>query len=337
MKKKWFIGIDVSKLTLDIALYTGKSKMTASEHIQVKNTVSGFEEFLDWLKTRQITRSGCVVGMEHTGVYSLDISLFLEGKNFDYCLFNPIHLKRSLGLVRGKNDRVDAFRIAGYCYLHREDLVYSHMESSSMLELKSLLSERKLYVEQMAAHKGFLTDSKGRKSSSKAKRCAQVVQYLKQKIEEIEKEISDIIEADHCLKKNYELVTSVKGIGFVNAINFLVHTNNFKNFENARQYACYTGIAPFEYTSGTSVRGKTRVNKMGVRQVKADLTQAAKSAVQYDPQMTAYYVRKKQEGKSHGSIMNAIKFKLVERVFAVIREQRVYLEAEKYQELKNAV
>jgi transposase len=337
MKKKWFVGIDVSKLTLDIALYTAKSKMTASDHIQVKNTVSGFQEFLDWLKERGITRSGCVVGMEHTGIYSLDISLFLENKRFDYCLFNPIHLKRSLGLVRGKNDRVDAFRIANYCYLHREDLVYSHMASSSMLEIRSLLSERKLYVEQMATHKGFLTESKGRKSSSRGQRCARIVDYLEKQIEEIEKEINDIIDADTTLKKNYELVTSVKGIGFVNAINFLVHTNNFMNFENARQYACYTGIAPFEYSSGTSVRGKTRVNKMGARQVKADLTQAAKSAVQHDPQMTAYYVRKKQEGKSHGSIMNAIKFKLVERVFAVIREQRVYLDAEKFQELKKAV
>lgn len=335
MKKKWFIGIDVSKLTLDIAIYSGKSKLEESDHIHVKNDESGFQMIVEWLKDRQIRRSKCVIGMEHTGIYSLDISLFLEKKCFDYCLLNPIHLKRSMGLVRGKNDRVDALRIAGYCYLHRQELIYSHISNSSILKLKDLISERKLYVEQAAAHKGIITDRKERTGiTPREHRSIQAVYYLELQIEEIDKEVCAIIEADPALKKNYKLTTSVKGIGFVNAINFIVHTNNFENFQNARQYACYTGIAPFEYSSGTSVRGKTRVNKMGARQVKADLTQAARSVVQHDPQMTAYYVRKRKEGKSHGSVMNAIKFKLVERVFAVVREQRMFLNVEEYQKIK---
>lgn len=331
MKKKWFIGIDVSKLTLDVVLFEGKGKPVAENYLQVKNDSEGFQKLLIWMLDRGIRRSNLVIGLEHTGIYSLDLSLFLEKKGFDYCLFNPIHLKRSMGLVRGKSDHVDAYRISYYIYLHREELTYSHISDSSILTLKRLLSERKLYVEQAAAHKGLVTDHKDRQESAQDHRSLETIKYMESQIKLIEKEMMDIINNDLALMRNYGFIVSVKGIGFVNAVNFIVHTNNFQSFDNARQYACYTGIAPFEYSSGTSVRGRTRVSKMGARQVKADLTQAARSAVQYDPEMTAYYIRKMAEGKKHGCVMNAIKFKLVERVFSVIREQRNYLKSEEYQ------
>lgn len=334
MKKKWFIGIDVSKLTLDVVSYDGKSKPVAADYLQVKNDSEGFQELLTWMRERGIRRSSLVVGLEHTGIYSMDISLFLERKGFDYCLFNPIHLKRSMGLVRGKSDRVDAYRIAYYTYLHRDELTYSHISDHSILALKQLLSERKLYVEQAAAHKALITDHKGRKESARDRRCEETIKYMESQIELIEKEIMGIIKEDPALMRNYGFIVSVKGIGFVNAVNFIVHTNNFQSFDNARQYACYTGIAPFEYSSGSSVRGRTKVSKMGARQVKADLTQAARSAVQYDPELSAYYIRKVAEGKAHGSVMNAVKFKLVVRVFSVIREQRNYLNPEEYQAYK---
>lgn len=102
-------------------------------------------------------------------------------------------------------------------------------------------------------------------------------------------------------------------------------------------YLAITGIAPFAYSSDTSVRGRTKVSKMGARQVKADLTQAACSAVQHDPEMAANYARKKAEGKHHGSVMNAVKFKLVERVFTVIREQRKYIKIDEYLTFKIGV
>ena len=130
-------------------------------------------------------------------------------------------------------------------------------------------------------------------------------------------------EHDDEIKRNYELISSVKGIGLVNAINTLVYTNNFTSFQTPRQYACYCGIAPFEHTSGTSIKGRTAVSKMGNQQLKCELTMAARSAIIHDPWMKQYYKRKMMsKGNApgaHGIVLNAIKFKLIVRMFSVVK------------------
>ena len=102
-------------------------------------------------------------------------------------------------------------------------------------------------------------------------------------------------------------------------------TNNFEGITNARSFACYCGVAPFEYSSGTSIRGKTRVSNLANKKMKADLTNAARSAVLNDPELRIYYKRKREEGKAHGTVMNAIKFKIITRAFAVINRKTPYV------------
>lgn len=106
-----------------------------------------------------------------------------------------------------------------------------------------------------------------------------------------------IINSDPSILRNYELLNSIKGIGTINAMNTIIHTNNFQAFETARQYACYLGIAPFEHSSGTSIKGKTRVYPTGAKLLKADLSQAANSAIVWDKEMKEYYERKGRKGK----------------------------------------
>ena len=139
---------------------------------------------------------------------------------------------------------------------------------------------------------------------------------------------SSIIILAASIKKNFDLVHSVKGIGLINAINTIVYTNNFKSFESPRKYACYIGVAPFDHTSGTSVKGKTQVSKICRTQQKSELSMAARSAIIHDPGLKRYYQRKIKEkggGKSaHGIVLNAIKFKLILRMFAVVRSGEPY-------------
>ena len=78
-------------------------------------------------------------------------------------------------------------------------------------------------------------------------------------------------------------------------MNTIIHTNNFQAFETARQYECYLGIAPFEHSSGTSIKGKTRVYPTGAKLLKADLSQASNSAIVWDKEMKEYYERKRKE------------------------------------------
>jgi len=105
----------------------------------------------------------------------------------------------------------------------------------------------------------------------------------------------------------------------------LVTTNNFTGFENGRKYACYSGIAPFEHTSGISIKGKTRVSNLANKKIKALLSNGANSAYKWDPEMKKYYKRKIAEGKDHKLVINAISCKLVNRVFAVIKRQTPFV------------
>ena len=154
------------------------------------------------------------------------------------------------------------------------------------------------------------------------------INHIEKLIKKVEEQMLATVSDDPAIKKNFDLVHSVKGIGLVNAINTIVYTNNFKSFDSPRKYACYIGVAPFDYTSGTSIKGKTQVSKICRTQQKAELSMAARSAIVHDPGLRKYYQRKmKEKGdnkSAHGIVINAIKFKLILRMFAVVRSGEPY-------------
>jgi len=331
MKKKWFVGIDISKKTLDIAVYDSSKINKDENHKQIGNNQAGYKQMMDWFKDKKIRTSQVVICMEHTGIYGFDIRLFLEKKQIDYSMISPLHMNRSMGFVRSKNDKIDSYRLANYCYIYRDNLTYSKLKDSTIIRLRELQTEYKRYVKQAATHKGYLTDRKEMNKQSSYSRAENCVDFLEQQIKLVEQEMEELIKQDTDFADNYELLLSITGVGPVNAINTILHTNNFHSFDSARQYACYLGIAPFEKSSGTSLKTKARVSKAGAKQLKADLTQAAKSAVQWDAEIKSYYKRKEEQGKEHGTIMNAIKFKLVGRMFATIKRGTPYVQLMKYQ------
>lgn len=331
MEKKWFIGIDISKKTLDVVLYNSQKKHSdETNYRKFSNNEEGYKDLLSWCRSKHISCSQLVVGMENTGVYGFDLRLFLEGKKIDYCAFMPLDLKHSMGLIRGKNDKVDAERIAYYTYLHREELSYSKLSGSSILRLQELSVERKRFVKQRVEYEGLITEYQEKKTTATYTRAKQMKEVLDEEIAAVESEMKEVVAHDPALLHNYQLLLSIKGIGEVNAISTLIHTNNFKAFETARQYACYLGIAPFDHTSGTSIKGRPQVSHVGAKLLKADLSQAAKSAVVWDKELKSYYERKRKEGKEYGVVLNAVKFKLVCRMFAVVRRGTPFVDLMTY-------
>lgn len=331
MKKKCFIGIDISKKTMDVVIYSSSKRHADSENYRrLSNDKDGYSSLLSWLKKAGAAPGELVIGFEHTGLYSFDLQLFLDDRGIDYCAFNPLHLKRSLGLVRGKNDKVDAERIAYFTYLHRDELVFSRLSGSVVLQLQRLSAERKRFVTQLAGYKALQTENAGRPQTSTQRRAKEMMEILEGEIASVEEEMAALVEQDPSIARNYHLLMGIKGIGEVNAISTIIHTNNFEAFETARQYACYLGIAPFPLLSGTSVRGRTQVSHMGARQLKADLSQAAKSAIVWDNELKRYYERKIKEGKAFGVVLNAVKFKLVCRMFAIVKRGTPFVELDTY-------
>ncbi len=241
-----------------------------------------------------------------------------------------LRIKKSLGITRGKDDIIDAFRIAEYCYEKRENLVPTVMPSNEIFALRRLISERKRYIQILAKQKVIAKEIAKYESEIAQKRTIETIGFIEKKITEIEDDLLKTININSSIKQNYDLLTSIKGIGFVNAINTIVYTNNFTTFSSPREYACYIGVAPFPNRSGSSIHGSTSVSKLGNINLKAELTQAALTASRWDAGLKNYFNRKMKEkgGGSHnyGIVLNAVKFKLICRMFAVIKRQTPYIE-----------
>lgn len=327
-EKKHFIGVDISKDVLDLSLFSGEDHESFT-HFQIKNNLKGYNSILLFLKKKKIPINECAFCMEHTGTYGLLFFAWLSQNEILFCVETGLHIKRSLGMTRGKSDKVDAQRIAEYLYAHKSKLKPFQLPSTLMVKIKQLLT----YRDQMVRIRTAL------KNSRKSHKQYQLISGLKSITNQIEKQIKDqdkviknieielleIIKSDQQLKKNFSLATSVKGIGLIIAAAMISTTNNFESFDNGRKYACYAGIAPFEYSSGSSIKRRTKVSALGNKYIKTLLSNGANNAKRWDPELKSYYNRKIQEGKDHKLIVNAISCKLVNRVFAVVKRQTPYV------------
>ncbi|MDQ3842583.1 MAG: IS110 family transposase [Bacteroidota bacterium] len=144
-------------------------------------------------------------------------------------------------------------------------------------------------------------------------------------IDKVEAAIKNIIAADEQMSRNFELLTSIPGIGKVNAWMSIAYTENFEAFADGRKYGAYCGVVPYDHLSGKSIKGKSKVSHMANKVVKAELTMAAKASVQHDPEMKGYYERRAALGKHHMAILHEVKFKLILRMFAVGHKGEAYV------------
>ena len=332
MKKSYYIGIDISKKTLDASIFKCEMEESRFPHIKVDNDKPGFKKIMKLAKQEKVDLSDCCFCMENTGHYGLDLCVFLEQNNIEYCSVCPLVVKRSMGIARDKNDKIDSARIATFAFEKGYKLKPSKLASEDIMNLKRLQSERATYVRQRASLKTFISDNQG--SSTTKRMEAMVDEYTKQ-ISKVEKEIRTIVEKNPEISRNYDLLISVPGVGKVVAITTLIHTNNFRSFDNARQYACYSGVAPFAHSSGTSVNSRPMTSRIGDRQIKSEISQGAMSALRNDAEMNAYYLRKLGEGKPAGVVLNAIKFKIIERMFAVVHRGTPYAVTHSFKTMKN--
>lgn len=318
------VGIDVSKLTLDVHCYGHTA--TADP---VGNSVAGFKSLDKWLKHKvSKCKENVLIVMEYTGIYTYNLERFLEQKGWKYVKRPALDFKRSSGMRRGKTDRMDAVMISEYGYMRQSTLKPMAPLTDSQVALQQLMAHRDKLVADRASYQSRLKELKGQMGKKMNNRIEISSTYLMEvitvEINEIEREIKLAIASDEAVQTNYELVSSVRGIGFATAVHLLIATENFTRFENHRKFACYCGVAPFDHKSGSSIRGKTRVSHLANKKLKSLLTMAALTAIKYDADLKAKYEQKVQEGKPKMSAINIIRIKLIERVFTVIKRQTKY-------------
>lgn len=323
MKVTSIMGMDVSKKTLDCHLFVQQKSLSA-----VSNDSKGFKAIKGWLKKELKNLDGVLVVMEYTGVYTYQVERYFEQEKIRFVKRPALDIKRSLGMVRGKSDKIDARFISKYGWMRKEELQPMAVVSDTQVELQQLMSHRDKLVADHASYQSKLKEmvsQMGEKVNKKMIASMKLVmEVLKQEIKEAEKSIKELIGFDDILETNYQLACSVTGIGFATAVHLLIATENFTRFTNVRKLICYCGVAPFEHSSGTSIRGKIRVSHLANKKLKSLLTMAAISAIQHDPELKAKYEQKIKEGKAKMCVINIIRAKLIERVFAVIKKQKPY-------------
>ena len=235
-----------------------------------------------------------------------------------------------MGLVRGKTDKQDSLRIARYGFEKVDQLSIAQPLNKSLERLQMLHSTRDRLVRHRAS---LITVVKEMQEIYQLKKTdivlaaqLKVIKTFDQQIEKLDASIKLAVQDEKHIQQNYQLLQSIKGVGKVLALAAIIKTNNFTRFINPRKFACFCGTAPFENTSGTSIRGRTRISHLADKGMKTLLDLAAKSAIQYDKELREYYQRRTTAGKSKMSTINVVRNKLIYRMFAVVKRQTPYLE-----------
>jgi transposase len=328
--KNLFIGIDFSKKKFDATVLDRKGKSGTGVHAEFENNAKGSIALVQWVgqQTRRPRAEWLFVG-EHTGLYSVELSSYLVQHSFSLWLENPLQIKRSMGIQRGKNDKADSRMIALYgCRFEDKARLY-RLPEASLQALAVFLSFRARLIRDKQSLLVSAAELRAVKGSDSAagfvyEESLEEIASLNKRIQSVEAKMQAEIERSAALKENYDLATSVKGIGPINAIFIITYTQNFTSFGNSRQFACYSGVAPFERSSGTSINGGSHVSPLANKTVKALLSCAACCAVKHDPELKCYYERKRAEGKPEAVILNNVKNKMLHRLFAVVRKKQRY-------------
>jgi transposase len=319
MEKQIYIGIDVSSATLDICV----RQEQAQQSFVISNQVKAIQLFL-----RKYTKQKLVIAMENTGRYNWMLyEALAETKHLVYVI-SPLHLKKSMGLSRGKNDKVDAIRIAAFIEKNYAELKPWICSTVSIQKIKILLTERSCRVR---TRRQFLTQQKDYGKMKKLglnrallKMNEQLIAKIENQISQIEEQIEQAIQADPTLKDQSTLMKTIPGVGKVLCWMMLAKTEGFTTINDPRKMACYSGVVPFDFQSGTSIKGRQRISVFADKSMKSTLHLAAMSAIRFENDLKQYYCRKVAEGKNKMSVLNAVRNKIVHRIFAVVKSQMPY-------------
>lgn len=326
MKYEFFMGIDVSKNSLSISI---QSQSVLIESTEIENTPKALRALITRLKKKGITPENILICLEYTGVYTYHLLNEFYAKSFPIWIEHAQHIKGSMRMARGKNDKVDALRIAEYAYRYHDKCILWKPQRGCVAKLKKLFSIRTSLMKTKQRLGLSITQSKNfesKESTQLGKNYLQpILKKIELQIEKVNQEMREIIAQDARLKELQVILTSIVGIGEVVAWKLITVTNEFISFNDARKFACYSGVVPFEHQSGTSVRGKSRVSFMANKEMKTLLHLAALAAVSRKKgELYDYFVRKVEEGKNKMSVINAVRNKIIQRVFSCVRKNQKY-------------
>lgn len=323
MNYSYYLGVDISKQHLDLCLIDPDG---FRQDYHCLNTQQDVSQILT-----QITSScpNILVCAEVTGMYGFNLIQGALTLNLALWMEHPAQIKHSSGIQRGKNDPVDAWRIALYALRFCQQARLVRPAQTTIEQLAYLDSERALLVADRSKYKAQLSDQQGYMPTGiwqeKAHRLAQLISHFDHHISAIEQQMAELIKEDPMLANQMQLVQSIPGVGPRLGCYMIIATHGFCRFKNAKAICCHAGVAPFAHHSGSKTYTRSRVSHFADKRLKMLLHLAALAAIRSPGELQEYYLRRVKEGKAKMSVINAVRSKLVHRMFAVVSRNEKYI------------
>jgi transposase len=310
------LGIDLAKLTFDATVQTS----TGAHHYQAfSNTPEGFTQLQAWLNEHGVTHVHAC--MEATNIYWEALATFLHTQGHTVSVVNPARIKgyAQATMQRNKTDKLDSAIIASFCATHHPT-AWQPLTAEQQ-HLRSLTRHRDDLLQTRLQQHNRLRDT----SDTLVRHSLQIVlEVVESQIAVVEKQITAHLAAHAELRTNLQLLTAIVGIGTITAAKLLAEFGAIDQYETAKAAAADTGVTPSHYESGTSVRRRPRMSKMGNANLRAALYWPAITAMRCCPAFKAFAERLAARGKPKKVIIGAVMRKLVHIIYGVLKHQTPY-------------
>lgn len=315
--KKTYVGIDVSK---DDFIVAYRIDGQAVETKTYENNKKGIKYFLKTIG------KDCWCIMEATGIYHLSLALAISKNEIDVSVVNPLQIKRfsQTKLSRTKTDKADAILIAEFGYRMKPKLYTAPEEF--VMELKQLRSLVRMLKRNNRALLNQMHVLKRRGDTCKMalKICKSTIKFNNNQIKKLEDEMEKIVKI-HC-KDIYNQLCSIPSISKITATEFIIVSNAFKNFDNAKEFACFIGISPCINESGSSIRGYRGISRIGDAHTRSTLYMCAMMAKVCNKACKETFDRLVGRGKPKKLALIAVMNKLIKQAFAIVKSENMYCE-----------
>jgi transposase len=314
------VGVDVSKTKLDVVLRSNEKAKSKS----LKNTLEGYQDLIDWLVKQKVDPKAAHFCMEATGVYSEPFALWLHDAGFLVSVVNPGCIKGfgQAENIRNKNDEIDAGLIARFCEARRPAAWIPAPKEQRLLKgwsdrliaLKDIRQQEQNRIEaySFAGQSELVENTKAH------------VSWLDKQIAELEGEIDDHIDRHPGLKHDADLMTSIPGIGRTTAAKMLGHLGDIRRFSSAKALAAFIGLSPKQRSSGTSLRGRTTMSRIGNNSLRSALYMPGWVASRCNPLLKSFADRLKANGMASKAVTGAVMRKLVHLIYGVVRSGKAF-------------
>jgi len=306
------LGVDIAKLKFDVCLIKENGK---AKHKVFTNTKHGFEQLVTWLASHQA--GSLHVCLEATGSYGEALALYLFDAGYRVSVVNPAAVKAFAvsRLIRTKTDKVDAELIARFCQLQQPQAWTP--PASEVRGLQALVRRLESLIEMRVAEENRL--SSGISIEAVRHSLEEHIAYLVAEIKQTELMIREHINNHPDLKEQSDLLDSIPGIGATTAARLLAEITDFKQYKSARQVAAYAGLVPRERRSGSSVRGRTCLSKVGNARLRKALYFPAITALRSSGFFQQWASGMRERGKSKMAVIGAAMRKLIHLAYGVLK------------------